>query len=679
MNKKELREKIITNIEMPKTRDVKYMAEFFDIYPSDNINQTVKFQNAIDAISNDGGGSLVIPPGVYCTGALKLRSGINIHLSDEDSILRFINYDLESNYPAVFSHWEASPCINYSPLLYGIDLEDVSITGRGVLDGGADDEHWWNWHHQVEKAWSEDKSDLQLEDRKTLRKMNTDGVPVSERIFGSGHYLRPNFIQIINGNRILLQDVHVTNSPMWLINPILCKSVIVDGVKIKSYGPNNDGCDPESCNGVWIRNCTFDTGDDCISIKSGRDRDGRELNVPCENILIENNLFSDGHGGIALGSEMSGGIRNLLADGNKFTSPNLTYALRLKTNAKRGGFVEQIMMTDTVIEYVSGAAIHGTMLYEDGYKGNDFPVFKDIRIENVTARGGDYGVFLESFDEVPIEGLVLKNIDINDCEKELHSRNWRNPVLENLKINGKSYPRPESIQILGVPYVGIAVKAKARHTLSNETLKYIWEVYDDKWTEFSVKEEIIVPPGATWIRVSVIDSQGNKETSLQYRITSDLHPKEYVNRFKCRGFLEGIEITVLDRNITKKEITRILYALIAKDQIKIQKQDEALDYLIRQKILPATKDISESERYITRQEMATVAMQACGVSYRNGSSTMPECRDAEDISKNYGTNVDRALFYGFMKLDDDRFHPKKNVTVDEAIIILNTVADFAGI
>lgn len=157
---------------------------------------------------------------------------------------------------------------------------------------------------------------------------------------------------------------------MWQLNPVQCQSVIVDGVTLSSHGANNDGCDPESCSGVWIKNCRFDTGDDCISLKSGRGRDGREANIPCENILIEHNESADGHGGVDLGSEMSGGIRKVLACDNRFSSPNLTYALRLKTNAKRGGKVEQIMLCDSVMDHVHGAAVHGTMLYEDGRNGD---------------------------------------------------------------------------------------------------------------------------------------------------------------------------------------------------------------------------------------------------------------------------------------------------------------------
>ena len=420
MNKNELRNTSLSQIQLPCIGKNRMQVE-----PVPGQMQTRQLQQAIDDLSRQGGGTLVLQPGVYRTGALHLKNGVELHLASEDTLVQFVPDDPAENYPLVFSHWEASPCYNFSALLYACDAQDIAVTGKGVLDGGADADHWGNWHHQVETSWSENKPDLQLADRSALRSMNLGGVPVDRRIFGEGHYLRPNFFQSIRCQRVLLQGVTLRNSPMWQLNPVLCSSVVVDGVTLSSHGANNDGCDPESCNGVWIKNCRFDTGDDCISLKSGRDRDGREANVPCRNILIENNDFADGHGGVALGSEMSGGIYNVLASGNRFSSPNLTYALRLKTNARRGGAVERVMLCDSVMDHVHGAAVHGTMLYEDGRNGDSLPVFRDITMENITAHGGDYGVFLEAFPEVPITGLVMRNITIDGVRQCLRSMNWK--------------------------------------------------------------------------------------------------------------------------------------------------------------------------------------------------------------------------------------------------------------
>lgn len=392
---------------------------------------------------------LELAAGCYRTGALHLKSGVELRLGSPGTLVQFIAGDPEEQYPMVFSHWEATPCYNYSALLYACDAADIAVTGSGVLDGGADASHWWDWHHQVEEAWSEDRPDLQAAARTALRRMNEEGVPVGQRVFGKGCWLRPNFVQFIRCERVLIRGVTFRNSPMWQLNPVQCRSVTVDGVTLSSHGPNNDGCDPESCQGVWIRNGRFDTGDDCISLKSGRDRDGREADLPCTDILIENNDFADGHGGIALGSEMSGGILRVLADNNRFSSPNLTYALRLKTNARRGGRVEQIVLRNSVMEHVHGAAVHGTMLYEDGRSGDFLPLFRDITVENIRASGGDYGIFLESFPEVPIRGLVLRNVIIDGVRRPLHGRNWQDAVVEQVVINGKSYPRPDGVRILG--------------------------------------------------------------------------------------------------------------------------------------------------------------------------------------------------------------------------------------
>lgn len=292
-----MRQAILSGIRMPRIGTKRLEA-----VPDAERLQTAQLQAAIDALSAAGGGTLVFPAGIYRTGALRLKSGVELQLASPQTEIRFTPEEPERNYPLVFSHWEASPCRNYSALLYACDAHDIAVTGSGTLDGGADRDHWWNWHHQVEESWSENRPDLQRADRSALRRMNEEGVPIPDRIFGGGHFLRPNFVQFLRCERVLLQGVTLHNSPMWQLNPVQCRSVIVDGMTLSSHGANNDGCDPESCSGVWIRNCRFDTGDDCISLKSGRDRDGRTANIPCENVLIEHNLFADGHGGIALGS-----------------------------------------------------------------------------------------------------------------------------------------------------------------------------------------------------------------------------------------------------------------------------------------------------------------------------------------------------------------------------------------
>ena len=180
MNRQELRESILKGIQLPRIPSRKYGAREFSIRAGSQEIQTQKLQNAIDIISEAGGGTLILPSGCYRTGALELKSKVELHLESEDTILSFVNTEPEKHYPLVFCHWEATPCYNYSPLIYARDAVDIALTGKGVLDGGADKDHWWNWHHQVENAWSEDKPDLQMTDRMETRRMNEEGVPVKK-------------------------------------------------------------------------------------------------------------------------------------------------------------------------------------------------------------------------------------------------------------------------------------------------------------------------------------------------------------------------------------------------------------------------------------------------------------------------------------------------------------------
>lgn len=743
MDKLQLRETILKQIERPHIPEREFPACMFGVAADSREVQTRALQLAIDTISREGGGRLMLPRGTIRTGALELKSRVELHLQHRESVLSFVNEEPELHYPVVFSHWEATPCYNYSPLIYACDAHDIAVTGEGTLDGGADSGHWWNWHHQVEDAWSDDKPDLQLEDRRTLRRMNVDGVPVKERVFGPGHYLRPNFIQPIRCSRVLLQGFTLINSPMWQLNPVMCRSLSVDGVTLYSHGANNDGCDPESCHGVHICNCRFDTGDDCISLKSGRDRDGRMANMPCEDVLIENNEFADGHGGIALGSEMSGGIRRVLAVNNRFSSPSLTYALRLKTNARRGGRVEDIILADSVMDHVHGAAVHGTMLYEDGRNGSDLPVFHNITIENIIAHGGDYGIFLEAFDEVPVTGLTLRNIRIDGVTRPMRSMNWKEPVVDDVVINGKCFPRPGGVRILGVPVRGGRVRAQGRTCGGDMDFMYRWQTSADRvsWQPAGEGEDFQVPGTADFIRVTVMDQKGNAETSRVYRVlpqglSASRWDYEW-QRLYCRGMGEGPSSMPADRIITREQLACMLLPLAdpalrwegyddedcgdalriavgngflapenrtwpeghvpvaqaegrvpmaqAEGHVSVTYAEDQVPVAYADVHVPGPQAAGHVPRlmpdgHVTRQEMATVAMQACGVNYRNASSTMPVCADAALVSNNYGTNVARALYFGFMSLEPDGcFKPRRPVTIGEAAGILNRVADFAGI
>jgi polygalacturonase len=223
---------------------------------------------------------------------------------------------------------------------------------------------------------------------------------------------------------------------MWHIHPVLSTNVIVRNVKVIGHGPNNDGCNPESCKDVLIEGCFFDTGDDCIAIKSGRNNDGRRVNVPSENIVIQNCEMKDGHGGVVIGSEMTGGARNIFAENCTMDSPNLDRALRIKTNSVRGGTVENIFLRNITIGQVAEAVVWVDFYYGEGDTGNYPPTVRNINLENITSGKSKYALLIKGYDRSPITDIRLKDCTFNNVEKSDVLVGVKNLVLENVKING---------------------------------------------------------------------------------------------------------------------------------------------------------------------------------------------------------------------------------------------------
>jgi len=267
-------------------------------------------------------------------------------------------------------------------------------------------------------------------------------VPVEQRRFGQGDWLRPQFIQPYRCRNVLIEGITILNSPMWEIHPVLCRNVTVRDVKIVSHGPNNDGCDPESCTDVLIEGCSFDTGDDCIALKSGRNADGRRLNTPIENVIVRNCEMKDGHGGVTIGSEISGGARYVFAEDCRMDSPNLDRALRIKTNAMRGGVVEHIYMRDVQVGQVADAVVHVDFYYEEGLRGSFTPVVRDIDVRNVTSGRSNYGLYLRGFEHAPIRGVYLEDCDFRNVASGNHVSAVEGLVLDDVTMNGKRVVGP---------------------------------------------------------------------------------------------------------------------------------------------------------------------------------------------------------------------------------------------
>jgi polygalacturonase len=360
---------------------------------------------AIQACFSAGGGTVIVPRGIFLTAAIHLKSGTNLHLED-GAVLRFVTDP--KRYPLVYSRWEGTECMNYSPLIYAFEQTNIAITGAGLLDGQANTETWWPWKGNAKSGWKTGMPD-QKRDRDTLVGMGDKNVAVAQRVFGEGHYLRPPFVQPYRCTNVLIEGVTIRNSPFWELNPVLCKNVTVRDVKIDSHGPNNDGCDPESCDGVLIDHCEFSTGDDCIAIKSGRNEDGRRVHTPCQNLVIRNCSMKDGHGGVSIGSEVSGDVRNVFVDHCRMDSPNLDRALRIKSNTYRGGIVENIYFTNNSVGQVSEAVIDIDFNYEEGNGGPHNPVVRNVVVENVTSGKSKHALYLRGFKNAPITGVRIVN------------------------------------------------------------------------------------------------------------------------------------------------------------------------------------------------------------------------------------------------------------------------------
>jgi polygalacturonase len=374
-------------------------------------DSTKAIAKAIDACAEAGGGRVVVPAGEFLTGAIHLKNDVDLHLAATNSILKF-STDPKKYLPAVFTRFEGIECWNYSPLIFAVGQKNVAITGAGTLDGQAEETNWLAW-----KGRKGGGAGTQTAARKRLDQMNNDGVPVDQRRFGEGDFLRPPFVEFSLCRNVLIEGVKIRRSPMWEIHPLLCTNVTVRGVDISSHGANNDGCDPESCCDVLIEKCVFDTGDDCIAIKSGRNADGRRVGVPSQNIIIRGCTMRDGHGGTTIGSEISGGSRNVFVENCEMDSPELACALRLKSNAMRGGVLENIFMRNVNVGLVKDSVLQIDFLYEEGAKGEQKPVAKNVVMENIKVAQTPRVLNVRGFPAASISGVCIRNSTFKQVKK----------------------------------------------------------------------------------------------------------------------------------------------------------------------------------------------------------------------------------------------------------------------
>lgn len=429
---------VIQQIETPEFPERTYTITEYGAATSAKaaVNQKA-INRAITDCSGHGGGSVIIPAGTYVTGALRLLSNVNL-VVEEGAVLQFVFEP--ALYPIVETRWEGLDCHNLSPCIYAVDAENVAVTGEGTIDGGGTNETWWKWCGATRYGWTEGTVSQRNGARAGLMKMAEDGVDKDERIFGPDDGLRPQLINFNRCNRVLVEGVTLLRSPFWVIHPLLSSNVTVRGVNIINNGPNGDGCDPESCNGVLIENCFFNTGDDCIAIKSGRNNDGRLWDTPSRNIIVRNCRMQNGHGGVVIGSEISGGCRNVYVENCVMSSPSLERVIRIKTNTCRGGVIENINVRDVTVGQCRESVLKINLDYERkeiccrGY----LPTVRNVTLDNVTCGKSRYGVQIIALDTcVNVSDITVRNCRFNNvAEGNSITGRTEGIKFQNYYVNG---------------------------------------------------------------------------------------------------------------------------------------------------------------------------------------------------------------------------------------------------
>ncbi len=384
---------------------------------------TEAFRRAIALVHSLGGGHVIVPAGTFRTGPIHLRSRVDLHL-ERGSRITF-STDPNDYLPAVYTRWQGIEFMGYSPLVYAHEEHDIAITGEGTLDGQASTANWWAW------------KSLGDSDFTALEAAADAGVPVADRHFSTGYHFRPPFVQPYGCDRVLIEGVTFVDTPFWHLNPVLCTNVTVDGVTVDSAGPNTDGCDPECCDGVLIDRCSFNTGDDCIAIKSGRNADGRRVDVPCQHVVIQNSTFANGHGGVTIGSEMTGGVYHVHARDLTMNSPSLQSGHRIKTNSVRGGTVRDIHVRRVRAGTIGGPVLLIDYNYGEGDTGTFPPTVTDIELAGWTVGSCASAWRATGYPNDPIGTVTLADVTIAAMTGTDVAQYVSDLVLRDVTINGQ--------------------------------------------------------------------------------------------------------------------------------------------------------------------------------------------------------------------------------------------------
>ncbi|HEX7905417.1 MAG TPA: glycosyl hydrolase family 28 protein [Chitinophagaceae bacterium] len=412
--------KIEANIKAPQFKNKDYNIVSFGAKAGGKTDCRSAINKAVTKCSEQGGGRVLIPAGkFYIKGPIVLKSHVNLHLSEGTELI--FSSAAEDYLPVVFTRWEGTELYNYSPLIYARNATDIAITGKGLLNGMGT-ANFATWKPNQKK------------DQQDLREMGRTGIPVKERVFGKGHYLRPAFLELVDCNNILIEDITLINSTFWVIHPVYCNNVTVRGVTVESKNLNSDGCDPESSTNVLIENCRFVTGDDGIAIKSGRDNDGWRVNKPTENVIIRNCSFETETNAVCIGSEISGGVRNVFVENIRV--PEASTAIYFKSNLDRGGFIEHIRVRNVVADSIRTAVIKFEPDYKSESKQNYPTRFRDFVIENIsTSYSANYGIDITGFEAMPVSDVTIRKTEIKKTAQPFRVKHAQGVSFNEVVIN----------------------------------------------------------------------------------------------------------------------------------------------------------------------------------------------------------------------------------------------------
>ena len=401
---------------------------------------TMLINHTVDRLSQAGGGTLFFPAGTYLTGAIRLKSNITLELEAGATLLFSDNFD--DYLPFMEVRHDGVMMKSFSPLISAMDAENITIKGEGTLDGQG--KAWWTEFFRIyvdlEKNGMRELNKYQpLWERENdvealYAETNEDWHGTLKRRF-----FRPPFIQPVRCRRVRIEGVKIVNSPFWTVNPEFCENVKVKGVTIHNVpSPNTDGINPESCRNVHISDCHISVGDDCITLKSGRDAQARRLGVPCENITITNCTMLSGHGGVVIGSEMSGSVRKVTISNCVFDGTDR--GIRIKSTRGRGGVVEDIRVSNIIMSNIKREAVVLNLKYSEmpvEPMSERTPLFRDISISGLTAVGVKTPVKIVGLEEAPVTDIILRDINVKNAREKCIFENCERIRLTDVIVNGK--------------------------------------------------------------------------------------------------------------------------------------------------------------------------------------------------------------------------------------------------